>query len=261
MSERAHTANRMPHPPAWKRGREEIYLERSSDPLRALSAHLQNAREEERTRIAREIHDELGQSLTALKMDLSWLAKRLPADQQSLLERTRTISDLVDRMIQSIWRITAELRPAILDELGLRAAIEWQAQEFQNRTAIRCRFLPGKEITDLDQDRSIAVFRIFQEALTNVARHAAATRVRIALALRNSALALKIQDNGRGIAQRDVLSSRSLGLMGMRERAHLFGGTLNIWGSPDKGTSVVLNIPIEKVLLSRKERPSDFGKD
>ena len=220
-------------------------MNKGREHLRALAAHLQNIREEERARVAREIHDELGQTLTALKMDLSWLASRLPKDQDLLLQKTETMSKLVDTTIQSIWRITAELRPGILDDLGLTAAIEWQAQEFQSRTGIKCRFISGKRNPDLDQDRSIAVFRILQETLTNVARHAQATRVKISLIRMRGDLVLEVRDNGKGISEKDIFRPRSLGLLGMRERAHLFGGKLKIHGAPGNGTSVTLKIPLK----------------
>ena len=164
-----------------ERKKAEEQLKGSTEQLRALSAHLQSVREEERTLISREIHDELGQELTGLKMDLSWLVKRLSKNQKSLISKTESMLKLVDSTIQTVRRISSELRPGVLDDLGLIAAIEWQAQDFENRTGITCDFSSSVEEIGLDRDRSTAVFRIFQETLTNVSRHAKATRVKISL--------------------------------------------------------------------------------
>ena len=206
---------------------------------RELALHV---REEERARISREVHDELGQSLTAVKMDLAWLAGRLPQRNTEMLTRIRSTGQLADSIIQSIRRISTELRPAILD-LGLAAAVEWQVQEFHARSGIQCkvRLLIREVVTS---NASTALFRIFQETLTNVARHASATRVEVVLQKERNRLALLVRDNGLGFDQADPGLSKSLGLLGMRERAAVLGGEVNISSAPGKGTTVTAWIPL-----------------
>ncbi|MFL7794332.1 MAG: GAF domain-containing protein [Anaerolineae bacterium] len=211
--------------------------------LRDLTAYLQTAREEERTHIAREIHDELGQTLTALKFDLSWLIKRLPEDQPDLEKRAQVMSGLIDDTIHTVRRVATELRPGLLDDLGLAAAIEWQAQEFTARTDIDCDLQLDDASTSLDRDLATAVFRIFQETLTNIARHAEATEVRVTLADGPGELTLTVQDNGKGITESQVSDSKSLGLIGMRERARAWGGDITFEGVPNRGTTVTVRIP------------------
>ncbi len=224
-----------------KRAQEE--LQHSFQQLRALTARLQGIREEERKSVAREIHDELGQALTAIKIDLASLMRELPADQEQQRRRTDSILELVDQTIQSVRRISTELRPGILDDLGLVAALEWAAEEFETRTGTRCRLdLPGDD-TEIDQERATAMFRIFQETLTNVARHAKASEVGVRLAKDNGDLTLEVHDNGRGIDEEELSAGGSLGILGMRERAALLGGELGIVGSPKKGTIVTVRIP------------------
>ncbi|OGG46696.1 MAG: hypothetical protein A3F84_25180 [Candidatus Handelsmanbacteria bacterium RIFCSPLOWO2_12_FULL_64_10] len=227
-----------------ERKRVSERLGRSQGQLRHLSARLQSIREEERARIAREVHDELGQVLTALKMDLAWMSNRLAKDQTSLRERARSMTQLIDTTIQTVRRISTELRPGVLDDLGLTAAVEWQAQEFQGRTGIRCALAARPEEIPLDPARATAVFRIFQEILTNVARHADATRVEIFLRERDGHVTLEVTDDGRGITQDQISSSRSLGLIGMRERALAWNGEVEISGG--RGTRVMVRIPVEK---------------
>lgn len=222
--------------------RAEQELRASSEQLRNLAARLLSVREEERTRIAREVHDELGQALTAVKMDLSWLAGRLSPGNGPMLGRVRSTLQLADSTIQSVRRISTELRPSVLD-LGLAAALEWQAQEFQARTGIRCRLrLPdGGEVAP---DVSTTLFRIFQEALTNIARHAGATRAEVVLKKQPDGLVLLIRDNGRGFNPANSSSLKSLGLLGMRERAASLGGRVDISSAPGKGTRVTVRIPL-----------------
>jgi signal transduction histidine kinase len=200
-------------------------------------------RERESTRIAREIHDELGQILTALKMDLSWLNKRLTNGQKALREKTKSMSKLTDMIIRAVQRISTELRPGILDDLGLIPAIEWQAQEFQDRTDIKCEITIDNGEIDLDQDRSTSLFRIFQEALTNVARHANATKIKVSLKERPDKLLLKIEDNGRGITEEQISDPKSFGLIGIRERIYPWGGEVNIKGIWNEGTTVTVILP------------------
>ncbi len=227
-----------------ERKRAEDELKSSREQLRNLSAHLQTVREEEGKHIAREIHDELGQALTALKMDIYWLINKLPTDLKPLLEKTKSMSKLIDTTIQTVQRILTELRPGLLDDLGLAAAIEWQAEEFQKRTGIKCEVTLDPEEIIMDQDRSTAIFRILQEALTNVSRHANATRVRVNLREKAGKLILKVKDNGIGITEKQISDPKSFGLIGIRERVHLFGGEFKISAIRDKGTTVTASIPL-----------------
>jgi PAS domain S-box-containing protein len=221
--------------------RTQETLKASSEQLRALAARLQNVREEGRTRVAREIHDELGQALTAIKIELSSLIRGLPADKE---QRSGSILKLVDETIQSVRRIATELRPGILDDLGLVAAVEWAAQEFETRTGTKCRFDVPKDEDDIaiDRERATTIFRIFQETLTNVARHAGASQVDVQLTRQDGNIVFEVRDNGKGIDQRDLESHSSLGILGMRERVLLLGGEFKIAGSPGNGTTVTVRI-------------------
>jgi two-component system sensor histidine kinase UhpB len=220
--------------------RAEEALQKSRDQLRALAARVQTVREEERARVAREIHDELGQALTAIKIDLSSLIRGQPAAKK---QESASVLKLVDETIQSVRRISTELRPAILDAGGLAAALEWAAGEFEARTGTKCRLdLPQADVA-IDQDRATALFRIFQETLTNVARHANATEVNVRLAEENGDLTLEVHDNGQGLSEEQLSGGGSLGILGMRERALLLGGELKIKGSPEKGTTVRVRVP------------------
>ena len=226
-----------------ERRQAEEQLRASEENLRALAAHLQRVREEEWTRIAREIHDELGQVLTGLKMDLSWIAKRLSPQQTALTERTSSMAALIDESVDSVRRIASQLRPEVLDQLGLAAAIGWQADDFKRRTGIRCSVsLPPAALT-LDHERSIAAFRIVQELLTNVARHANATRVEVSIRSAQDALTIEIEDDGKGIEPDAIHRRESLGLLGMRERVLPFGGSIEITAPPDGGTRAFVSIP------------------
>ena|ERR1035437_142148 len=221
-------------------------LERSRQELRNLSVHLQSEREKESTRIARKIHDELGQSLTALQMDLSWLKSRLPANNKSIREKTRSMSGLVDSIIESVHKITTELRPSLLDDLGLPAAIEWQAANFQKRSDIRCQAHIHCGNGVIDKELATAIFRIFQEILTNIALHAKATQCKVSLTENKKELCLEVTDNGVGITQRQVDDSQSFGMIGMRERAHFWGGTVHVRNAKPSGTTVRVLIPLGK---------------
>jgi signal transduction histidine kinase len=221
--------------------RKSERLKESEDKLRRLAAHLISVREEERAHIAREIHDELGQVLTGLKMEVTWLAKRLR--EKALVEKTDSMCKLIDSTVQTVRKIATGLRPEMLDDMGLVAAIGWQAKDFQKRTGVRCRVKLPPETTKLDIDVSTTAFRIFQEILTNVARHSRATRVDIDLNVTDDQVSLEVQDNGVGIAESDLNGRKSLGLLGMHERALLFGGEVNISGTPGHGTRVAVIIP------------------
>jgi PAS domain S-box-containing protein len=223
--------------------REQVELLESQRQLRDLAAHLQAVRESERVRISREIHDGLGQSLTCLKMDVSWLQNRLDEEQTPLIEKAQSIREQIDQTVQTMRRIAAELRPRVLDDFGLAAAIEWQAAEFESRSGIRCTIERELPEMDLDRERSTALFRILQEALTNVARHSEASLVTICLEDCDDAAVLHVQDNGKGLPPEHAPGTRSLGLFGMRERAHVFGGRVMIASEPGRGTRVTVHIP------------------
>jgi PAS domain S-box-containing protein len=225
------------------RKRAEKALRESSEQLRALSEHLQAAREEERAIVAREIHDDLGQTLTALKMDLSWLEKKLPQDQENLIEKTRSIINAVDMTVQSVKRIYSGLRPFLLDDLGLMAAIEWMAQGFERQSGIICDLTFSPEEIVVDKDRATTIFRIFQETLTNIRRHANATLVNVRLEDESGTLTLTVIDDGRGITEEQISHPKSFGIMGVRERARAMGGEVKISGIPDEGTTVRVRIP------------------
>ncbi len=226
------------------RRRAEDQLRRSHEQLRALTSYLQHVREEERTRISREVHDELGQALTGLKMDLSMLAGHLPRHDRALHQKIKAMLSGIDSTIHTVRRISTELRPGILDSLGLVAAIEWQASEFQTRTGIACNVTTTVSDTLWDQDFTTAFFRIFQETLTNIIRHAGATRVEVWLAVEAGWLVLAVKDNGRGITEEQITNTRSIGLIGMHERAALVGGELVLLGAPGGGTTVTVRIPL-----------------
>src|SRR5687768_13690866 len=236
-----HDMNRMLSAELAERAMTEQRLRASEENLRALAGHLQSVREEERIHIAREIHDELGQALTGLKFDINALAKGCSADP-AVAERTANLGQAIDRIINSVRRIASGLRPEVLDEIGLSAAVEWQAREFQRRTGVRCLVEISEGFADPDKERSTALFRIFQELLTNVARHANATRVSVHLT-DEEALRLKVEDNGRGIQEQEFESPRSLGFLGLRERVLAFGGSIEVKGQEGKGTCVDVAIP------------------
>jgi signal transduction histidine kinase len=226
-----------------ERKRAEEERQRSLEQLRALAAHLQTIREEERTRVAREIHDQLGQALTAIKLDLSSLARKSPCDGEERAKRTSSILKLVDETIRSVRRISTELRPGMLDDLGLVATVEWAVEGFAARTGIKCELDLPQEHIAIDPQTATAVFRILQETLTNVARHAMASEVKVRLRKERGDLTLEVHDNGRGIAPDRLSSAGSLGILGMRERALLLGGDVTISGARGKGTSMRVRIP------------------
>lgn len=230
-----------------KHRRAEEQLRESHERLRQLSIYLQTVREEERTRIAREVHDGLGQALTGCKLDLSWIASKLPKekDLQPLFEKTKALAAHIDSTIQMVRRIATELRPGILDHLGLAAALEWQANDFQTRTGIKCDVHARLNDPVLHPDLNTAFFRIFQETLTNIIRHAGATLVTVNLKQRGERIILEVNDNGRGISASEISNTHSMGLLGMRERAGLLGGDFKIGpGAGGKGTKVTVSIPV-----------------
>ncbi len=238
-----------------QRKEAEEELRASREQLRALAAHLQSVREEERKRITREIHDQLGQSLTGFKMDLAWMRNRLqpggePVRCGPLLEKITEMGTLLDETANLVRKLCTELRPGVLDDLGLTAALQWQAREYQNRTGIECKVVIDAGELTVDPERSVALFRIFQEILTNVARHAQATRVTTELKAIGPDIVLAVMDNGRGITESEKAGAKSLGLLGMRERALMLGGEVDIQGTPGKGTTVRVRMPLHP--LDRK---------
>jgi len=216
--------------------------------LQSLALRLELAREEERARVARELHDELGQVLTSLKLEFMWLVDQLrksePKPGIQLVNKLQSLIGLIEVSIQSVRRISGELRPAMLDHLGLREAIQWEATKFEARTGIRCRLAWELKTEPADRTRQLAMFRILQEALTNVARHAHAGAVRISVRQRGKVLTLAIRDNGRGITKAELASVESIGLLGMTERARVLGGRVTITGSAGRGTTVTVNVPL-----------------
>jgi signal transduction histidine kinase len=227
-----------------ERERAERELKRSHELFRSLSAHLQVVREEERTRIARQIHDGLGQAMTALKIDLSWLSKRMANDQDSIREKMQSMVALIDETIETVHNVSEDLRPGILDDFGLSAAIEWQAEEFQKRTGIECRISLPADGFDLSKEKSTHLFRIVQETLTNVIRHANATKVEINLSEKDGTLQLEVVDNGRGITAAAITNPKSFGLIGIKERVNSLGGEVNIVGTPNEGTRLMVKMPV-----------------
>jgi len=228
-----------------ERKKTQQELERSFGQLRALAVRLQGVREEERKRLARELHDQLGQALTAIKLDVCALVREMGADRPAPLPRVSTILKLVDETTECVRRIATELRPGVLDDLGLMAAIEWAGEDFEARTGTKCRLvLPSEEIS-IDSERATAIFRILQEALTNVVRHAAASEVEVRLEKNENELVLLVHDNGKGMDEGKISRGESLGILGMQERAHLFSGEVMIDGACRAGTTVRVRIPTE----------------
>lgn len=236
-----------------ERRQAEEELRRSEEQLRELAHRQEAVREEERRRIAIEIHDELGQALTGFKLQLAWLESRLPEGSRSLRGPVRQMLGQIDRTIETVQRIGAELRPAVLDTLGPLAAIEWQAEEFTRRTAIPCTVAAPARWPPVDDARSTALFRVLQEALTNVARHAQASSVRVRVAVEDGWLVLAVEDDGKGVRDRQSTGPKSLGLVGMRERVAAFGGQLRLAQREPSGTILEVRMPtglsIERIQL------------
>lgn len=229
-----------------ERKKTEDELSQSREELRKLSLHLEFAREKERARIAREIHDELGQALSILQMDLAWIETNIAAEKEIVLKKITYMSEFIGKIMDEVQRISGELRPSVLDHLGLPAALSWQAQDFYKRTGIQCNlFIQSKDI-QLDPDQSSGLFRVFQETLTNILRHANASKITVKLEQNNGQVQLVIKDNGVGIQKEKISGPNSFGLIGMRERVHMLNGKLKIKGVPNKGTSITVSIPLNK---------------
>lgn len=232
-----------------KQAEEE--LENSRNQLRALAARLQFLRENERAEVAREIHDEFGQSLTSLQLGLSWMARNATRKRQALQRKIKALSGLVTIMIRSVKRIAIELRPGALNELGLVKTLQSETREFEGHTGIRCRFETNLWKAGFDGLGSVAIFRIVQAALTNVARHADASGAKVILMKQNHDLIVTVSDNGKGIPKKQVSSHHSLGIIGMRERALALDGKLTLTGSKSKGTTLRVRIPLSRVLIGK----------
>jgi PAS domain S-box-containing protein len=229
-----------------ERTRAEEALLRSQAELRELASGMNSVREQEKSRIARELHDELGQALTALKLDVAWLSERLPAGQAGIAEKLGAMHAMIDGTVAATRRISAALRPLILDDLGLVPAAEWLVQEFTQRTGIPCELVVGAPDLELEDPHATAVFRILQESLTNVARHAMAQRVEVALGRSDGAVTLNVRDNGRGFNLDHPRRPNAFGLMGVRERVSLLGGEVRIQSQPGRGTVLHVQIPLEE---------------
>lgn len=235
-----------------KKAEEELKI--TTEKLRQLTKRIQVIREEENKIIAREIHDELGQALTAIKIDVAWLSKRY-ANDESMVESLFTISNTIDDTIKTVRKISTRLRPRLLDELGLLPAIEWQMKEFQSRTGINCSMVLPEDTVDLNSIASSAIFRIFQEAITNVARHAKATNLFINISVKdNGRLTLAIRDNGIGLPQNYHAKDHSLGILGMQERARTVGGKVEVKSVKEGGTEVLVKVPIKKILKNGEDK-------
>lgn len=222
--------------------RAEAEAQASNRRLRELLEHVQRVREAERLHIACEIHDDLGQILTALKMDIGWLSKELPRDSESLLARVRSMSKMVDTALQDIKGLASELRPPLLDDFGLEAPVLHHAEEFQKRTGVRCDVRLEPREMELDKDRSVLLFRIYQELLTNVLKHAQAARVRVRLIKKREEVLLEVRDDGKGFSTRRA-DYHSFGLRGIMERVDFWKGKVSIRSAPGQGTAVSIRLP------------------
>lgn len=232
-----------------ERVRAEQALKQSKEDLRELAAMSQSLREREKSHVARELHDELAQALTALKMDVSWIAERLPPGNTPVSAKVSTVLSLLDATVAATRRISSDLRPLLLDDLGLVPAIEWLVQNFTQRSGVACELAMGSGSLDLEEPYASAVFRIVQESLTNVARHARATQVEVTFERTDSAIGIRVRDNGRGFSASDPRKPKTFGLMGLRERAGLLGGEATVESEPGRGTTVIVTLPMEDKAL------------
>ena len=233
-----------------KRGEESLILQKEQ--LRALAERLQWVREEDRKLVARELHDQIGQILTSIKMDMTWMVRHLPQSEARVLARVAESIESINEGVKTVRKICSGLRPGVLDDLGLAAAIEWQASEFTSRNGIQCHVTVPPVDLHLDGDRATATFRIFQECLTNVIRHAQATSVRVDLCQEEEYILLVVEDNGIGFCESELSNTLgSLGLLGMKERAQFCGGDLQISSSPGNGAKVTVRVPVD---IPRAER-------
>lgn len=225
--------------------REKFELEQSKERMAELSAHLNTVKEEERSRISREVHDDLGGNLTVIKMGLESLIKKMPQQETALIEKAQALKAIVDQTFDTAHRISGDLRPNIL-ELGIVAALDWQAKEFEKQMDIKCSFVTNKQDADTTEAQSTALFRICQEAMSNIAKYAKATRVDVALLFGDADIKMYITDDGVGIQPQDVLKPDSFGLRGMAERAKALQGQFTIEKAPEKGTNITVILPVNK---------------
>jgi signal transduction histidine kinase len=234
-----------------ERRRTENERRKYRENLEALAERLQHVREEERTKVARDLHDQIGQILTAIKMDMAWVVRHLLPSDDEVHERLSRSIELINDGVISVRKICSGLRPGILDDLGLAAAIEWQAKEFASRTGIACQVFVPSGHSHLDGDQITAIFRIFQECLTNITRHAEAQSVRTVLSEQDGFLVLVVKDDGKGFRESEV--ANSLGILGMKERAQACGGNLQVSSSPGKGTTVSVRVPVRAASMERED--------
>ncbi len=231
-----------------ERIKAEIEVRQMNRQLRELSGHLESIREEERTNIAREIHDELGQQLTGLKMDMSWLNRKINGNDIEIKQKVQSVLGLIDDTIRTVRKIATELRPSMLDDLGLIAAMEWQSEEFEKRFDVKVRFINNIGDLVVQAEVSTMLFRIYQELLTNVARHAHAGNITAAIGINNDQLCLSVTDDGKGFDLDEILNRKTLGLMGIKERTLLVEGQYEIITRPNEGTTVLITVPIDKAI-------------
>jgi PAS domain S-box-containing protein len=238
----------------------EEELKESRERLRYLSINTRKVREEERTSLSRELHDELGQVLTGIKMDVAWIRRRTPEDNATIIERVDSLLTLIDDAIVSVQKISMALRPPALDDFGLQEAMRLAAEDFEKRTKVACEIISKPQNIFLKEEISTQAFRIFQEALTNVARHAgAAQKVTVSLRTAGDTFIMEVRDDGRGITKKEISDLKSIGLTGMRERAFAMGGSLTVAGTRGKGTTITLSVPLsggkeEPDILKRRRR-------
>jgi len=227
-----------------ERVRSDERLVELNHKLYALNEHIQTVQERERIAIARDIHDDIGQSITVLKLDVEWILCRIPDAGQDVFERLHEMLLSVDQLTSKVQRIAADLRPPLLDQMGLVAAVEWQVSEFSKRSGLECFMMLNEDIDPLEEQLATTVMRIVQEALTNIARHSGATEVSVSLCKKDGNLILEISDNGCGIAPEQINSVKAYGMIGMQERARICRGKLEIGGEPGGGTILQLTVPL-----------------
>ena len=232
-----------------KRKKAEEELKETNEQLRSLSSHLQSIREEERIHIAREIHDELGQQLTGLKMDVHWLNKKLEKKDENTQAKLDGIVELLDETVKSVRRISSNLRPSILDDLGLISALEWHSREVEKRSEIKVHFTTDMQEQDMPVDIATGIFRIYQEALTNAVRHSNAHEISSSLQLKNNQLILRVKDDGKGIDDTAKTNTKTLGLIGIKERTFVLGGKYELKSEPGQGTELCISIPLSRPML------------
>ena len=228
-----------------ERAQAEEMVRESREELHRLALAALTAREQEKSRFARELHDELAQALSALKMDVTWIKEQIPAGDGALSKKLFDVESLLDGTVAATRRISADLRPLMLDDLGLVPAVEWLAQKFTERSGIPCELAIGTPDLELQDPHASAVFRILQESLTNAARHAQASHVHVSIDVSGGAVELKVRDDGRGFSPEAPRRPGSFGLLGLRERAHLLGGEVSIVSEPGRGTTVEARIPLD----------------